>query len=101
GTKKTVFEHRGLKLDLLSRTVSLHDRPVELTSREYALLEIFMQNPGRILARNLICEKIWESQRDVDANLLDVYMSRLRTKLDSAPGESFFRTVRGVGYQFQ
>jgi two-component system copper resistance phosphate regulon response regulator CusR/two-component system response regulator QseB len=101
GAKKTVFEHRGLKLDLLSRTVSLHERPVDLTSREYALLEIFMQNPGRILARNLICEKIWESQRDVDANLLDVYMSRLRTKLEGAPGEPFFRTVRGVGYQFQ
>lgn len=101
GAKKTVFEHRGLKLDLLSRTVSLHERPVDLTSREYALLEIFMQNPGRILARNLICEKIWESQRDVDANLLDVYMSRLRTKLEGTPGEPFFRTVRGVGYQFQ
>ncbi|MFL6605718.1 MAG: response regulator transcription factor [Steroidobacteraceae bacterium] len=101
GAKKTVFEHRGLKLDLLSRAVSLNERPVELTSREYALLELFMQNPGRILARNLICDKIWESQRDVDANLLDVYMSRLRTKIEAAPGEPFFRTVRGVGYQFQ
>jgi two-component system copper resistance phosphate regulon response regulator CusR/two-component system response regulator QseB len=101
GAKKTLFEHRGLKLDLLSRTVSLNERPLELTSREYALLEIFMQNPGRILARNLICEKIWDSQRDVDANLLDVYMSRLRTKLESAPGEPYFRTVRGLGYQFQ
>jgi DNA-binding response OmpR family regulator len=101
GAKKTVFEHRGLKLDLISRTVQLNERPVDLTSREYALLEIFMQNPGRILARNLICEKIWESQRDVDANLLDVYMSRLRTKLEVSPAEPFFRTVRGVGYQFQ
>lgn len=101
GAKKTVFEHRGLKLDLLSRTVHLNEKPLELTSREYALLEIFMQNPGRILARNLICEKIWESQRDVDANLLDVYMSRLRTKLEAVPGEPFFRTVRGVGYQLQ
>jgi len=86
---------------LLSRTVHLHERPVELTSREYALLEIFLQNPGRILPRTLICEKIWESQCDVDANLLDVYMSRLRTKLETAPGEPFFRTVRGVGYQLQ
>jgi DNA-binding response OmpR family regulator len=101
GAKKTVFEHRGLKLDLINRTVQLNERPVDLTSREYALLEIFMQNPGRILARNLICEKIWESQRDVDANLLDVYMSRLRTKLEVSPAEPFFRTVRGVGYQFQ
>ena len=101
GAKKTVFEHRGLKLDLLSRTVHLNNAPIELTSREYALLEIFIQNPGRILTRTLICEKIWESQCDVDANLLDVYMSRLRTKLPGAPGEPYFRTVRGVGYQLQ
>jgi DNA-binding response OmpR family regulator len=101
GVKKTVFEHRGLKLDLLNHTAHLNERPLELTSREYALLEIFMQNPGRVLARNLICERIWESQREVDANLLDVYMSRLRTKLEGVPGGPFFRTVRGVGYQLQ
>jgi DNA-binding response OmpR family regulator len=101
GAKKSVFEHRGLKLDVLNRTVYLDKRPLELTSREYALLEIFMQNPGRVLPRNLICERIWDSARDVDANLLDVYMSRLRTKLEGAPGEPFIRTVRGVGYQLQ
>jgi two-component system copper resistance phosphate regulon response regulator CusR/two-component system response regulator QseB len=97
--KKTVFEHRGLKLDLLSRTVHLNERPIEFTSREYALLEIFLQNPGRILTRTLICEKIWESHCDVDTNLLDVYMSRLRAKLEATGVEPFFRTVRGVGYK--
>ena len=101
GAKKSVFEHRGLKLDVLNRTVYLDKRPLELTSREYALLEMFMQNPGRVLPRNLICERIWDSARDVDANLLDVYMSRLRTKLEGVPGEPFIRTVRGVGYQLQ
>jgi DNA-binding response OmpR family regulator len=101
GLKKTVFEHRGLKLDLIGRTVHLQDRLLELTSREYSLLEIFIQNPGRILPRDLICEKIWESHCDVGANLLDVYMSRLRAKIEGAAGESFFRTVRGVGYQLQ
>lgn len=105
GAKTSVFEHRGLRLDVLSRSVSLNKRPLELTSREYALLEIFMQNPGRVLSRNLICDRIWDSSRDVDANLLDVYMSRLRTKLEGAPGETFgqpfIRTVRGVGYQLQ
>src|SRR5258708_24031075 len=64
GTKKTLLEHRGLKLDLLSCTVSLHGEPVEMTSREYALLEIFMQNQGRTLPRTLICEQIWEAQGD-------------------------------------
>jgi DNA-binding response OmpR family regulator len=91
GVKKTVFEHRGLRLDLLGRTVHLNDKLLEMTSR----------NPGRILSRNLICEKVWDARCEVDANLLDVYMSRLRTKLEGAPGEPFFRTVRGVGYQLQ
>ena len=96
--KQTVLEHRGLKVDLLSRTVELNGAPVDLTSREYALLEVFMQNPGRILTRTLISEKIWASHYDVDANLLDVYMSRLRNKLET-PGKPLFKTVRGVGYQ--
>jgi DNA-binding response OmpR family regulator len=101
GVKKTVFEHRGLKLDLLGRTVHLHDKRLDLTSREYSILEVFIRNPGRILPRHLICEKVWDSHCDVGANLLDVYMSRLRKMLGGAPGEPFFRTVRGVGYQLQ
>lgn len=99
GVKKTVLEHRGLKLDLLNRTAHLGEASVDLTSREYALLEIFMHNPGRILTRTLICEKIWESHYDVDTNLLDVYMSKLRAKLELTPQKPLFKTVRGVGYQ--
>lgn len=97
--KQVVLEHRGVRVDLLSHTVQLNGRPIELTSREYALLEIFMQNPGRILTRTLISEKIWASNYDVDTNLLDVYMSRLRTKLETAAGKALFKTIRGVGYQ--
>ena len=97
--KKAILEHRGIKVDLLSHTVKLNGEPIDLTSREYALLEIFMQNPGRILTRTLISEKIWASNYDVDTNLLDVYMSRLRAKLETAPGQPLFKTVRGVGYQ--
>ena len=97
--KETVLEHRGIKMDLLGRTVSLGGTQIDLTSREFALLEIFLQNAGRILTRTLISEKIWESHYDVDTNLLDVYMSKLRTKLEPAPGKPLFKTVRGVGYQ--
>lgn len=96
--KQTVLEHRGICLDLLQRTVKFNGKPIDLTSREYALLEIFMQNPGRILARTLISEKIWESSYDVDTNLLDVYMSRLRAKFEMSESP-LFKTVRGVGYQ--
>jgi DNA-binding response OmpR family regulator len=97
--KDTVLEHAGIRMDLLGRTVTLHSQPVELTSREFALLEVFLQNPGRILTRTLISEKIWESNYDVDTNLLDVYMSKLRGKLETAPDKPVFKTVRGVGYQ--
>ncbi|CAM4030702.1 response regulator transcription factor [Roseateles saccharophilus] len=97
--KQVVFEHAGIRLDLLSHTVQMNGKPVDLTSREYALLEVFMQNQGRILPRTLISEKIWSSHYDVDTNLLDVYMSRLRAKLE-VPGKQLFKTVRGVGYQF-
>jgi DNA-binding response OmpR family regulator len=97
--KEAILEHRGIKLDLIGRTVHLIGEPVDLTSREFALMEIFMQNVGRILTRNLICEKCWSSDYDTDANLLDVYMSRLRSKFETLPGPPLFKTLRGVGYQ--
>jgi DNA-binding response OmpR family regulator len=97
--KQVVLEHRGICVDLVSHTVQMNGQPIDLTSREYALLEIFMQNPGRILTRTLISEKIWASHYDIDTNLLDVYMSRLRAKLDTVPSNPLFKTVRGVGYQ--
>ena len=97
--KQTLLEHAGIRLDLLGHTVQVNGQPVDLTSREYALLEIFMQNHGRILPRTLITDKIWASSYDVDTNLLDVYMSRLRAKLEGISGKPLFKTVRGVGYQ--
>jgi DNA-binding response OmpR family regulator len=97
--KQTLLEHAGIRLDLLGHTVQVNGKPVDLTSREYALLEIFMQNHGRILPRTLITDKIWASSYDVDTNLLDVYMSRLRAKLEGISGRPLFKTVRGVGYQ--
>ena len=97
--KQTLLEHAGIQLDLLGHTVQVNGQPVDLTSREYALLEIFMQNHGRILPRTLITDKIWASSYDVDTNLLDVYMSRLRAKLEGISGKPLFKTVRGVGYQ--
>lgn len=97
--KETVLEHRTVRMDLLARTVALDGQAVELTSREFALLEVFLQNAGRILPRTLIAEKIWESAYDIDGNLLDVYMSKLRAKFDTDPARPLFKTVRGVGYQ--
>ena len=99
GKKATVFEHHGIKLDLLARTVEADGKRVDLTAREFSLLELFMQNQGRVLTRTMIAEKVWDSHSDLDTNLLDVYMRRLRKKLESTPEKQLFKTLRGVGYE--
>jgi DNA-binding response OmpR family regulator len=97
--RSTTLRHRDVQLDLLSRTATLRGQRVELTSREFALLELFLQNPRRVLTRTFIAEKIWEASYDLETNLIDVYVRRLRQKFESAGGEPFIRTVRGTGYQ--
>ena len=97
--KATIIDHHGIRLDLVAHTVTLNRSPIDLTGREFALLELFMQNQGRVLTRSLITEKIWDSHDELDANLLDVYMRRLRKKFTVPPDEQVFKTIRGVGYQ--
>jgi len=100
GQKKTKLEHRGIQLDLLGREVTFDGLPVELTQREFALLELFLQNPARVLTRTQIAEKIWDCHFDMETNLVDVYVSKLRSKLRRPDDpDSFFQTVRGVGYK--
>jgi DNA-binding response OmpR family regulator len=101
GQKKTVLEHRGIRLDLLTRATTLDDAPVQLTQREFALLEYFLLNPARVLTRTQIAEKIWDCHFDMETNLVDVYVGRLRGKLRRAnEAEPLFQSVRGVGYKF-
>lgn len=97
--KMAVLEHHGITLDTVNRTVYVAGQLADLTSREFALLEVFMHNVGRIVTRTLICDTIWSSHVDADTNLLDVHMSRLRSKLEAMRGQPVFKTVRGVGYQ--
>lgn len=97
--KTTLLQHHDIALDTVSRAVRVKDTVLELTAREYSVLEVFMQNPGRIVTRSMICEAIWSTHFENDANLLDVYMSRLRTRLEGPLGRPAFKTLRGVGYQ--
>lgn len=97
--KKSRLRHRGIELDLIARTAMLDGAALDLTHREFAILEVFVANPGRVLPRSFIIDRVWASNFDVEQNLLDVYMSRLRMRIDRGE-ESYFRTVRGVGYQF-
>lgn len=97
--RTTTLEHRGVRLELLTRIASRDGRPVELTSREFALLELFLQNPQRVLTRTYIAGRVWDAAYDLETNLIEVYIRRLRQKFDR-PGEPpFIRTVRGTGYQ--
>ncbi|WP_415910110.1 response regulator transcription factor [Oleiharenicola sp. Vm1] len=99
GPRATVLEHGGVKLDLLSRTAEVGGQAVELTTREFALLELFLLNPRRVLTRTLIAEKVWEASYDLETNLIDVYVRRLRRKFERPGGPPFIKTVRGTGYQ--
>lgn len=87
-----------LTLDTLARTAQRGSRRIELTSREYHLLEYLLRSAGRICTRMMILEQVWEYHFDPGSNLVDVYVRKLRGKID-APGEPpLLHSVRGVGY---
>jgi DNA-binding response OmpR family regulator len=95
------IEAGDLKIDLRSRRVWRGDRIVDLSSREFALLEYLMSHPGQVLSRQQILSAIWDFAFDPGSNVVDVYISYLRNKIDR-PGEpSLIQTVRGAGYRFE
>jgi DNA-binding response OmpR family regulator len=98
GAGKTVLAHGSLKLDLVSREVTIGSQALDLSPREFSLLELFLKNTGRVLTRTQIQESVWDVHFDMETNLLDVYISRLRSKL-SGPDPVHITTVRGVGYR--
>jgi DNA-binding response OmpR family regulator len=87
-----------LELDRLSQQVKRGGRRIELTSKEYALLEYLMSNAGRVMSRTMIIEHVWDQSFDGITNIVDVYVRHLRNKIDEAHGLKLIRTVRGVGY---
>ena len=93
----------GVKISLLDRKVYINGETVELTTGEYKLLCLFMQNPDAVLTKNQILEKLWDSEGDfIESSSLSVYIRRLRMKIEENPSEPMIiRTVRGVGYQWR
>ncbi|MCA1628071.1 MAG: response regulator transcription factor [Acidobacteria bacterium] len=87
-----------LELDRLSQTVRRAGQKIELTSKEYALLEYLMANAGRVLSRTMIVEHVWDQSFDGATNIVDVYVRHLRNKVDDPHERKLIRTVRGVGY---
>jgi DNA-binding response OmpR family regulator len=87
-----------LLLDPARRDVRRGERRITLTTREYALLEYFMRNAGRVLTRPMITEHVWGLDFDPESNVVDVYVGYLRRKIDAEGDHPLVRTVRGAGY---
>ena len=94
------IEIGDLRIDLLSHRVWRGDQQVELSRREFALLEYFARNPGRLLSRQQILSAVWEYDFEGESNVVDVYVRYLRNKLDRVGEPSLLTTVRGSGYRF-
>jgi DNA-binding response OmpR family regulator len=95
------IEVGDLKMDLRSHRVWRGEKSVELSSREFALLEYFVRHPGQVLSRQQILSAVWDYAFDPGSNIVDVYVSYLRNKLDRRGGPSLISTVRGAGYRFE
>jgi DNA-binding response OmpR family regulator len=89
-----------LRVNLLTREVTRDGNAVEMTPREFSLLEYLMRSPGRVLTRTQILEHVWGYDFDPQTNLVDVYVQRVRKKIGEDPEDPLIQTVRGVGYRF-
>ena len=90
-----------LTLDLMRRHVARGARSIELTPREFALLEFLARTPGRVVTRTQIIEKVWEYHFDPETNVVDVYVGRVRRKLNEGGEPNLLHPVRGIGYKLE
>jgi DNA-binding response OmpR family regulator len=94
------LRHDDLVLDLYARTATRGESTVELSSKEFALLELFMRNVHRVLSRAFIGEKVWDMNFEPSSNIVDVYVSSLRKKVDRGHPRELIHTIKGTGYRF-
>jgi len=97
--RPNVLRVTDLEIDRLSQQVTRAGRRIELTSKEYALLEYLAANAGRVLSRTMIIDHVWDQSFDGATNIVDVYVRHLRSKVDDGNDKKLIRTVRGVGYR--
>jgi DNA-binding response OmpR family regulator len=97
--ENSVFHYGNISLDVASHRVSKAGKNVELTQKEFALLEFLLRNKGKVSRRTRIIEKVWDIHFDYDTSVIDVYINALRKKLNDKNSESFIETIRGVGYR--
>jgi two-component system OmpR family response regulator len=99
--QETKLRACDLELDLLSRTVSRSGKPILLQPREFKLLEYLVRNAGHIVTRTMLLENVWDYHFDPQTNVIDVHVSRLRSKIDKGFEEPLLQTVRGAGYMIR
>jgi len=97
-SRPVVLRVADLELDTVSQRVSRGGESVDLTAKEYAILEVLMRHAGAVVSRSAVTEHVWVSELDMSPNLLEVHLSRLRRKIDHGPRPPLIHTIRGRGY---
>ena len=95
---KTILQVRDLKMDLLRREAMRGDQVLDLTTREFALLEFLCRNAGRMVTRSMILDQVWGMRIEPETNVVDVHIYRLRNKIERRGEQPLLRTIRGMGY---
>ncbi len=95
---ETTLSVADLTLDLLARTVTRAGKKIDIQSREFRLLEYLLRNKGKVVTRTMLLENVWDYHFDPQTNVIDVHISRLRSKIDKDFNSALIKTVRGAGY---
>jgi DNA-binding response OmpR family regulator len=101
GEQLSLLQVGDLTVNLITREVKRGDVSIELPTREFGLLELLIRSPGRVFTRTELLEHVWGYDFDPETNVVDVYIWRVRSKIDDPENSSLIETVRGVGYRFQ
>ena len=100
-TRETTLKTGDLTLDLLGRRVLRGDQEIDLQSREFRLLEYMLRHKGQVVTRTMLLEHVWDYNFDPQTNVIDVHISRLRSKIDKGYARQLITTVRGAGYMIE
>jgi two-component system OmpR family response regulator len=101
GERQNLVSVGPIKLDRITREATCNQQGIELTTREFNLLEYLMRSPGRVFTRTQILEHIWGYDFNPNTNVVDVCVQRIRKKIDSIGGAGWIESIRGVGYRFR
>lgn len=99
--EKTILKIDDLEMDLISHKVKRAGKEINLTSKEYALLEYLLRNKGKIVTRTMIYQNVWDIGFDTETNVIDVFVNYLRKKIDANGSKKLIHTIRGKGYMIQ